>query len=309
MKKTVVKWEQVKALLPTKVSLYYVDYNSNLDEHMELFEECLETKSFDPIDGKIDDWYCDSPHYAIGELNEELLRDMCDEFEIEEDEAAEIMEEFFDDIRDHYHDNDDSNVLKDLLRNTSDIPVRITMYSNFDCINSHWFETQYNNCYEYKETYFGAMVDALQLNPKDVKQMLIKQGYKPRGQWTNKPNRDPLVTLKDFWQELQNSSCGANNLVFVGEISAMELYNNNFNVTKITVPKGNSCGLYSSFQGGGSVIEMELQRAFEIDLSKHGATKYDKYGLNIDYRGGSGYSINEAYGVTTSFWGGQLTIQ
>lgn len=301
-----ITFEAIEELLPKTTSLYYVDYNDSLDENTALISKCISNGNADALYEAIDVWYIDSPHYAFKELNKELISDICNKFEIEEDEAEEILEKYKYEIEDHYYIVDDSNVLKDLARNSSSINVRITKYSNYDCINSHWFETQ-SGGYAYKETYFGAMVDTLKLNPKKVKELLIDKGLKAFGNFPNLKYRagKELVSYEDFWQELENSCCGANNLIFVGTIDIKDLIDNNFKLNNITIPKGNNCGLFSSFQGGGSVIEMKLLHDLKIDLSKHGKTKYDSFGIEIDCRG-SGYSIDEAYGVTKSFWGNDI---
>ena len=87
------------------------------------------------------------------------------------------MDKFFqeheDEIREEIYDRNDSDTLKELLKNTDDIPVRVEMLSNYDCINSNWLESQEG--YRYKESYFGDMIDALNLNPAKVKKMLVEK--------------------------------------------------------------------------------------------------------------------------------------
>ena len=53
------------------------------------------------------------------------------------------------------------------------------MLSDYDCINSNWFESQ--GGYSYEESYFGDMVDSLNLNPAQVKKLLTSHGYKVYG--------------------------------------------------------------------------------------------------------------------------------
>lgn len=306
--KNKITFEAIQDLLPKKTSLYYVDYNDSLDEHTDLISQCISNSNADTLYEKIDEWYIDSHQHAFEELDKELNLHICKKFDIEINEAEEVIEEFREEIREHYYNVDDSNVLKELVRNSSNINVRITKHSNYDCINSHWFETQCGG-YQYKETYFGAMVDTLKLNPRKVKEMLISKGLKAIGSYPNYKYREgkELVSYTDFWQELENSCCGANNLVFVATLDIQDLIDNNFELNNITIPKGNSCGLFSSFQGGGSVIEMELLQDFKINLSKNGKTKYDNFSIEIDGRNcNSGYSIEEAYGVTNSFWGNEI---
>ena len=106
------------------------------------------------------------------------------------------MDKFFqeheDEIREEIYDRNDSDTLKELLKNTDDIPVRVEMLSNYDCINSNWLESQEG--YRYKESYFGDMIDALNLNPAKVKKMLVEKGYTVYGRFPDKKpeNRQQL---------------------------------------------------------------------------------------------------------------------
>jgi len=307
MTTTKITFEEIKDLLPTRTSLYYVDRNDSLDEHTKIIEKCIENKSADALYEAIDEWYQDSPFYEFESLDKDLVSDICSKFEIEEDEAEELLEEYRDEINDHYYSVDDSTVLKDLIRNTSSVEVRIPLYSNYDCINSHHFEGGYS----YRESYFGDMVDVLNLNPAKVKKLLVENNVEVYGSFPNYKHREgkELVSYADFWQELENSSCGANLLVFTGLLNLQDLLDKDFKVVELTIPKGNNCGLFSSTYGGGSVLEMELQRDFKIKLDvprKKGLTKYDTFDLLID--DANGYSIDSVYGMCRSFWKNEIKL-
>ena len=307
MTTTKIKFEEIKDLLPTRTTLYYVDRNDSLDEHTKIIEKCIENKSADALYEAIDEWYQDSPFYEFDSLDKDLVSDICSKFEIEEDEAEELLEEYRDEINDHYYSVDDSTVLKDLIRNTNSVEVRIPLYSNYDCINSHYFEGSYS----YRESYFGDMVDVLNLNPAKVKKLLVENNVEVYGSFPNYKHREgkELVSYADFWQELENSSCGANLLVFTGLLNLQDLLDKDFKVVELTIPKGNNCGLFSSTYGGGSVLEMELQRDFKIKLDvprKKGLTKYDSFGLLID--DANGYSIDSVYGMSRSFWRNEIKL-
>jgi hypothetical protein len=302
-----ITFKEIKDLLPTRTSLYYVNYNDNLDEHTKLIQKCIDNKNADALYEAIDKWYSESPFYEFESLDKELISDICSKFEIEEEEAEEIIEEYRDEINNHYYSVDDSTVLKDLVRNSSSLEVRIPLYSNYDCINSHHFEGGYS----YRESYFGDMVDVLNLNPAKVKKLLVENDVAVYGSFPNYKYRDgkELVSYADFWQELENSSCGANLLVFTGLLDIQTLIDNNFELKEVTIPKGNYCGLFSDTFGGGSVLEMALQRDFTIKLEvprKKNLTKYDSFSLLIDET--NGYSINEVYGMCRSFWKNEITL-
>lgn len=303
-------FEEIEALLPKYVSLYDIDYRDNLDNSMKIISKCFSRKSADPLHGAIDEMLLDSEWDSVQYYIEELKKDLCRHYDIEDDEAQEIVDEYEDQIRDYLYNTDDSTPMRDLIRNTDDIEVRVTLFSNYDCINSHHFETYVCGGYTYKDSYFGDVVDVLNLNPRRVKELLNKHDIKTFGNFPNYKWRDgkEYISYDDFLQELENSCCGANNLVFIGTIDLEQAYIKDFNITKITIPAGNTCGFYSSFQGGGSTLEAELLRPMIIELGKprKNRTKYDCLNLILD--SDDGYSIDNCYGPTKSFWGGELVI-
>lgn len=205
----------------------------------------------------------------------------------------------------------------DSLLHRQNVNVIISTYSDYDCINSHFFETGGTGQYEFEENYFTDMVKVLKLNPKKVGETM---GYE-RETLEQIPERDDserLVSYEDFKQEMENNSTPAGLLVFIGTLDLgdlittykKELFSGEGKalkdlIKKVIIPKGNTCGIYSSFSGGGSLIEMELIRDFEIDLSK--TDEYPHFGLSFD-NSRSSYSINGIYGPTQAFWGDEITI-
>lgn len=114
-----IELKDVLKLLPENISLIYVDYNDNLDEQHELLQKCLSEGSFDELYEKADEWYRDSEWQGIDYIKKELLKDLQSEFEIDEDEAENIIKKFDDNIRDEIYERRDDDVLSDLISNTS----------------------------------------------------------------------------------------------------------------------------------------------------------------------------------------------
>jgi hypothetical protein len=112
-----ITWEQVKELLPEKTYLYYIDYNDDLDNSLDTVQECIHEGNYDALCEKIDGWWPEGVDlsYEIGELKDTLVN----KFDLEEYEADEIMDEYEDEIQEQLHERDDSDPIKDLLRNTS----------------------------------------------------------------------------------------------------------------------------------------------------------------------------------------------
>lgn len=235
----------------------------------------------------------------VSDLEKELIEQALSALDIDSEEV-DIW-----DLRDELLDLISVNTGISELIKREEVNVRLTWYSNHDCINSFFFES--SGGYYYKDSYFGDIVDRLNMNPKKVKELLTEHEVKTYGKWPNKKNRDgkELVKYSDFWVEIQNQSCGACLLTAVATVPLSDFMEGTPEV--ISIPKGNKIGLFSSMQGGGSVIDMELQKDLTVNLSAHGETKYDHWGLQADSEDGA-YSIDRVYGVTSSFWGNELKV-
>lgn len=290
----------VDGLMDDNYSLSYVDYRESLDNSLDTIEKCLEAKNSDALHEKLDEWYSQQEYESVYNIMEDLKKELV-KSGYKKWEAEKFFEENEEEIKNEIYSRDDSDPLKDLLRNTNKIPVRVELLSNYDCINSHWLES--SGGYSYEESYFGDMVDALNLNPCKVKKILLEQGKKTIGQFPDKRSRNgkEQVSYEQFYEELENSCCGANLLTYVATVDVQKLYDAGFNLSEIVIPKGNKCGLYSSMQGGGSLMEMDLKEDVKIKLSKG---KYPYYRLELDKWGtGYNYSIQQTYGVDSSFFG------
>ena len=298
--------EFVKSLMDKSYTLVWVDYNDNLDNCRDTIQKCLEERSCESLWEKVDEWYGDAEWEAVREIVSKL-KDECIRFhDFGEEEVEEFFEEHEDEIREEIYDRNDSDTLKELLKNTDDIPVRVEMLSNYDCINSNWLESQEG--YRYKESYFGDMIDALNLNPAKVKKMLVEKGYTVYGRFPDKKYRDgkEQVSYEQFYQELINSCCGANLLTYIGKVSLQELYDAGFSLGEVIIPKGNCCGIFSSMYGGGSLLEMELRKDVRLKLE---VRDYHGFRFRIDNeRSKYECSIKHVYGVCDSFFGERIAL-
>lgn len=132
--------EFVKSLMDKSYTLVWVDYNDNLDNCRDTIQKCLEERSCESLWEKVDEWYGDAEWEAVREIVSKL-KDECIRFhDFGEEEVDKFFQEHEDEIREEIYDRNDSDTLKELLKNTDDIPVRVEMLSNYDCINSNWLE-------------------------------------------------------------------------------------------------------------------------------------------------------------------------
>ena len=103
-----ISWQKY---MPQYVLLYYVDYNSNLDAHQNLLQECIEQNSLFPIAERIRDWWDYPEEIELDEIKKNMsLDNLLQEYEENEDN-----------IRDWLYEHDTSTPVEDLLRNTGNI--------------------------------------------------------------------------------------------------------------------------------------------------------------------------------------------
>ncbi|GHV18449.1 hypothetical protein FACS1894169_15130 [Bacteroidia bacterium] len=299
-----IDMNMVTGLMDESYSLAYVGYDENLEKKTGTIAKCLEAKNGDALIEDVDEWYFPQMEESVLDIMEGLKRDLAD-MGYKKWEAEKFFEENAEGIKEAIYGRDDSNPLKDLLGNTGKIPVRVELLSNYDCINSHRLES--SGGYSYEGSYFGDMVDALNLNPAKVKEVLTGRGEKTTGKFPDKCSRNgkEQVSYEQFYIELENSCCGANLLTYAATIDLQKLYEADFNLPEVIIPKGNACGLFSSMQGGGSLMEMELKD----DVRLHLTGGYPCFRLRVEEDGkGYDYSIRQVYGVIDSFYGKPLSI-
>lgn len=244
------------------------------------------------------DYIYDLERNVVKEVVNNNISDICETlsgYEEEDFDVDDFVNDYWQEL--YTHVQIDYN-LKSLLSGTLNIVV--AMHSNYDCINSHWFEA--SNGYSLKE-YFGDVVKTLGLNRKNIGKLLTDHSIKKIGPgWINNKSKE-LVSYKEFWEEEENRSSPACLLVFVGQVNIYDYLTKKFN--KVIIPKGNTCGYYSHWEGGGSLIGMELLHDFKIQLDEE-FKDGRKFSLFID--GERGYSIKEVYGAYDSFFGEEITL-
>ena len=128
---------------------------------------------------------------------------------------------------------------------------------------------------------------------------------------------------KTVIQELQNSCSHMNTLIFLckmpldefcqlkeliaseKELNKSYYYEERKGEKTFTVSKDATCGLFDIWQGGGSVLGIELEKDVVIPTK----AVFDVW---IDCRGcrcnGKGYDVDDVYGLTGNAWSGEVKI-
>lgn len=288
--------EVVESEMDAQYRLFYSDPMDNLNDYLDTVQECIESHSknalYEVVD-QISDYQIDEAVYEVmGALKTKLE---------EKGYPANEVDDFFSDyegeIIDEIHVRDVSEPIEQLVNNTGldgQVCAYIDMTIGFDCVNSYELESE--NGFAYKNTYFGDMIDQLNLNPSKVEELLHVEGAKTVGVFPDLSARDgqEFVRYDQFVQELvKNPDLGL--LVFLTKVDLKDLVDKDFDVQEVVVPKGNRCGLFFSGIGSGSILGMELQRDIKLDVrhEEEGRSMW----LTLDDKSVKrGCSIQETYG-------------
>jgi hypothetical protein len=296
--------------LQEKYHLVDTDYNDSFNHLAKTFQEGMDNHDayhlFEITDNWISNYQYSASQTIIDELKDEVETDS------KYVNIHPYIEEWLDDdenreqLRYSIMERDHSTPINEIIRRTK-IRARVTQYTNYDCLPSNW---DMQNTYHY-EDYVKDIVDTLCLNPWLVKQTFIKAGITAAGRWPDLSCRNgkEAVEYVAFARELHNQSCYCH-FVYMGMLPLESMYQNGFRQHhQIVIPKGNSCGLFGSWNGGGSILEMTLKRDLELPLRLPKKTKYDHFELEIDERNcGNGYCIDEVYGLITNAWGKEIRL-
>ncbi len=263
------------------------------DLRIEFIEEVVD-KFFDEIvlalkDTKSSDILVDLVSISLSDKDEEDTTE-----NMREDLKGRLIEE----VRENFGIYVDVDV--DSALNNADVLLRLTLFSNYDCMNSNWYESQ-GEGYDYEQAcYFSDLVDFLQLNPAKLQIVMKVKGFNiwEESDWEDLPGRVPLISYDHFLQELDNSCGGANLFVFPVSIPLREWLDCPKPVAVI-LRNRSKCGLFDSLSGSGSLIECSLLKDTVIQLGQIGDSEYDC--VEFKYAN-DGYSIHQVYGVGDDFY-------
>lgn len=267
----------------------YVDYGDMLEDHTA--QEILESNSpRDTLIEKLWDWYQESEW--------DILDDLVDDFKEETDpkllEDANIIED----------GNLDDDMIRDIFQDTVyvDYPEDWALGQEF-CFNIIVSNGDDNYDFWLNEH----IIDEDGTVDKDAEKsglvwLAKQQGYTLEELVEILKNGDveePKTFLETVLQEVANGY-GCEALTFcvkmtLGQAIALkEKMKSNPNGS-IVLDKRATCGLFDSWQGGGSVLEIVCEKDVEIPFSNIWKFYVDEYGNRYD-------SIHNVYGTDDSLW-------
>ncbi len=268
---------KLKEEYPHWFNMYYVDYQDNFNNNPKLMAELL-------------DWNRDSLYESIMDRDTwSIIHDVIQELFWED--AEYIVEDFYDVVSDRCHENDTSDPISDMLRNTDDLRVLVKRYSNYDCWSSHDLESRWWYCYE--DSYFWQILNQLRINPQDFKKILIDKWIKCIGKWPKKfEHKIPVITAEQLYSELIETAYWWN-FTFMAKVSPSDLLFDWEKIVWVTIPKWTYCGTHCHWLWSCSVMEATTWIDFKVTLNED---KYNHWSLELDWD--NWYWLDEICGFT-----------
>lgn len=295
-----------KDKMAKEYKLTYTDYRDHYEDNPQLIQKCLNKRCTDPLDESIYYWpVYEEASNVIENLKTEIIADkaLSNLHDYVEDWIS--VTDNHDTIRYLVEERDISEPITEMVERT-ELRARATLYTNYDCLMHNY---DMGNTYRYDE-YFKDIVDVLYLNPALVKKTFNEKGIHTKGRWPDLSYRNgkEAVLYHELADEMLNQSCYGL-LTFLGMLPISELHKNGFDdYTHILIPEGNLCGMFGHWQGGGSLLEMKLQRDLIIPVNRPRKTEHDTCEICVDECGCVGYSIDEVYGMSRSVWGKEFSL-
>ena len=266
------------------VYTFYADYSDRYDER-DVAKMLNSTSPLDYFYEHLDDAYMDSYGYAV----DELLAGFKDYLESKNIELPEDFEENFNDLVPNYvsFQPDYKHFLGQEFKCRIDID---TGDGNYDfTLNPNY----YNNY-----TGSGPETDENGIDkPASLVWLAETQGYtldQLRQALAEGDVKNPSGFLQSVRQEAVNTMSGMNMLTFLCKATLGDLLNWASNKSDIRVPKSIMCGLFDSWNGSGSVLEIQLEKDIVIPKDYIRAFTVDAPGSTYDY------SVDDVYGLNGS---------
>lgn len=281
-------YESVVAKLDSKYELTCIDYRDEVP--VSLFQRALKEKSVTPFTEE--DVYAESREYGTAYVIKELL---------EEEGLNENQIELFkqskeyDFLRCEIQDRDISCPEEELIER-SKVHGYVFFNSNYDC----WIDLYDQGGLWYEGTALMGLLSVLSLNPRKVKEEAVRQGVAVHGRWPAYPKREgkEVVDYEQFVRCLRETP-NYGNWCFFGVFDGSVLWEHDFDTTDLSIPKGTTCCMFNSWNGGGSLRFCKTLRALPLkEIESKQKAYIDGYRILVDETDvrDNGYTPTSVYG-------------
>lgn len=131
-------FKKIKKLIPEEVHLYYADTTS-FDNDLGAIQQCIEEGTGEALDDVVME-YEESDFYGFDQVLDDLKTSIENDETFKGLDADSLMTEYEDEIRDTIYDRDRSDVMGDMLRNTSKQPMFYDLDYEVDGDTWNWTE-------------------------------------------------------------------------------------------------------------------------------------------------------------------------
>lgn len=259
-------YNQLKSELKEKYTLAATCYNDEIPA--SVIQECLDQKDTFPMYEK--DYWGESRDQNAWDVMQEMLkkkdyREEETELFLTTDEAWEIHEDIV--------ERDESDPEDTALKNTI-AHAYIRFHSNYDCAIPLW---EQGGLYA-NGTALSALMSALSLNPKKVRDAARKRDIQTFGSWRNVASREgkEVVAYDDFINVIIETPCYGN-WSFFGKLDMHDLSEAGFDDEKMTIPKGTSCCFYNWWNGSGSLDFCDTIRDISVKELRRRLRRHSQY--------------------------------
>lgn len=222
-------------IIAEKPQLIYIDRGDSIDSKSAL--DGYLRGDYEGIDELLDEWVSESAHEGA----RSYLREICQEFDMD---VNDLDVEDEDELMNTLHENDSSDVLKDLLRNTNNQLMEYSFGGFMDMADD--LDTEYD--LDTHEGRVGALSDILRPLGVDVDSEEGKKAI------------DSIVGNNGYWHEGVRVSA-----IFYGDVTDFNTYNydketgESYDARKVTFSGKAQVGILDPWNGAGWIDEVPLR--------------------------------------------------
>lgn len=240
-----------------------------------------------------------------------------DEFREKVDEAYDYYSDYYDEAEKGF----EQFLLDKGIEDTDYDDIRDTIMEHLaiDADYDYWLNTEYP-CHifidsgdgeydfalnpSYSSNYSFDITDQDVLNYASLLWVAQQQGYTPEQVKNALDTQEAQGKfLTSVINEVANTSGDLNTFVILCNATVRQVLEWNNNPTTITINKASNIGLFDVLNGGGSVLDIQLEKPLVIPADKIGEFWFDEGVKNYN-----GYDVNAVYGLTRRAYDADITL-
>ncbi|MFN2102905.1 hypothetical protein ABDJ34_08320 [Finegoldia dalianensis] len=194
---------------------------------------------------------------------------------------------------------------------SENVDYNIDELLNSTSLNAYFFPSQQDNLNSEGSQLYYNLADIFEDEEDRVNEPIspiLTELFSSQGYKLEDLRNDSLIEnskfLKSFIEELKDLSSDRCMLTVLTRMNLNEFFDVYNTGKKISVDENTTLGLYDAVCGGGSCLEIELEKPFSFEVKKDYFEEFNFSGDLINY----GYDIDVVYGLGGEFWSEDFTI-